>query len=126
MPADLSDSGKPGADATDTGFGIQAGEVSDAAQSDELSTLRAENEQLLAEISKSQSLEAQLKEQIEQQRGELCESAEKLNSLYAQVQGDKVKMQQLQDEYAAMQVALKEANERLSLLESDVLKSEEA
>jgi len=126
MPADLSDSGKPGADATDTGFGIQGGEVGDAAQSDELSTLRAENEQLLAEISKSQSLETQLKEQIEQQRGELCESAEKLNSLYAQVQGDKVKMQQLQDEYAAMQVALKEANERLSLLESDVLKSEEA
>ena len=42
-------------------------------------------------------------ELIEQQRGELCESAEKLSSLYAQVQGDKEIIQLLQEQYAALQ-----------------------
>ena len=84
-PADRSDSGTP------------------AAQDEELVSLRAENEKLLAEISENQSAESRLKEQIEQQRGELCESAEKLSSLYAQVQNDKEKRQLLQEQYAALQ-----------------------
>ncbi len=132
MPADTSYTGKPVADVTDTDFGSQAIVDTDAlqsgsaAQDEELVLLRAENEKLLAEISENQSVEARLKEQIEQQRGELCESAEKLSSLYAQVQSDKVKMQLLQDQYVALQDALKEANERLSMLESDVVISEEA
>ena len=69
----------------------------------ELASLRADNEKLLAEIKESQFAEARLTEQIEQQRGELCESAEKLSSLYAQVQSDTVEMQLLQDQYAALQ-----------------------
>jgi CRP-like cAMP-binding protein len=131
-PADTSVTGKPEADVTDTDTGSQATVDRDAvqggsaAQEEELVTLRAENEKLLAEISENQSAEARLKEQIEQQRGELCESAEKLGSLYAQVQSDKVKMQFLQDKYAALQDAFTEANERLYMLESDVVKTEEA
>jgi septal ring factor EnvC (AmiA/AmiB activator) len=82
-------------------------------------SLRAENEKLLAEIGEYQSMEARMKGQIEQQRDELCESADKLSELYAKVQSDKVKMQQLQD-------ALKEANQRLSLLEYDIAKLEDA
>ena len=74
-----------------------------AAHDKELASLRADNEKLLAEIKESQLAEARLTEQIEQQRGELCESAEKLNSLYAQVQSDTVEMQLLQDQYAALQ-----------------------
>jgi predicted nuclease with TOPRIM domain len=72
-------------------------------QGEELASLRSENEKLHAQISESQSAEAQLKEQIEQQRGELCESSEKLSSLYAQVKNDKEKIQLLQDQYAALQ-----------------------
>jgi CRP-like cAMP-binding protein len=132
MPADTSYTGKPVADVTDTDLSSQAIVDTDALQSgsgvqdEELVLLRAENEKLLAEISENQSVEARLKEQIEQQRGELCESADKLSLLYAQVQSDKVKMQLLQDQYVALQDALKEANERLSMLESDVVISEEA
>ena len=74
-----------------------------AAHDKELASLRADNEKLLAEIKESQFAEARLTEQIEQQRGELCESAEKLSSLYAQVQSDTVEMQLLQDQYAALQ-----------------------
>lgn len=74
-----------------------------AAHDKELASLRADNEKLLAEIKESQLAETRLTEQIEQQRGELCESAEKLNSLYAQVQSDTVEMQLLQDQYAALQ-----------------------
>ena len=74
-----------------------------AAHDKELASLRADNEKLLAEIKESQLAEARLTEQIEQQRGELCESAEKLNSLSAQVQSDTVEMQLLQDQYAALQ-----------------------
>ena len=74
-----------------------------AAHDKELASLRADNEKLLAEIKESQLAEARLTEQIEQQRGELCESAEKLNSLYAQVQSDTVEMQLLQEQYAALQ-----------------------
>jgi hypothetical protein len=74
-----------------------------AAHDKELASLRADNEKLLAEIKESQFAEARLTEQIEQQCGELCESAEKLSSLYAQVQSDTVEMQLLQDQYAALQ-----------------------
>jgi len=74
-----------------------------AAHDKELASLRTDNEKLLAEIKESQFTEACLTEQIEQQRGELCESAEKLSSLYAQVQSDTVEMQLLQDQYAALQ-----------------------
>ena len=129
-PADASDTGEPSEGVTDTDFDSQAIAESAgvpggfAAQDEELVSLRAENKKLLAEISENHSAESRLKEQIEQQRGELCESAEKLGSLYAQVQSDKVKMQFLQDQYAALRDALKEANERLSMLESDVVKSE--
>jgi len=69
----------------------------------ELALLREDNVKLLAELMESQSTEARLTEQIEQQRSELCESAEKLNSLYAQVQSDTVKMKLLQDQYAELQ-----------------------
>ena len=87
-------------------FGSTAATESDpmpagsAAHDKELASLRADNEKLLAEIKESQFAEARLTEQIEQQRGELCESAEKLSSLYAQVQSDTVEMQLLQDQYA--------------------------
>ena len=74
-----------------------------AAHDKELVSLRADNEKLLAEMKESQSAEARLTEQIEQQRGELCESAEKLSSLYAQVQSDTEEMQLLRDQYAALQ-----------------------
>jgi CRP-like cAMP-binding protein len=74
-----------------------------AAQDEELALLRVENEKLLVEISETQSAEARLKEQIEQQRGELCELAEKLSSLYSQVQSDAVVMLQQQDQFAALQ-----------------------
>jgi len=74
-----------------------------AAHDKELASLRADNEKLLAKIKESQLAEARLTEQIEQQRGELCESAEKLNSLYAQVQSDTVEMQLLRDQYTALQ-----------------------
>ena len=74
-----------------------------AAHDNELASLRADNEKLLAEIKESQFAESRLTEQIEQQRGELCESSEKLSSLYAQVQSDTVEMQLLQNQYAALQ-----------------------
>ena len=76
---------------------------STAATEKELASLRADNEKLLAEMKESQSAEARLTEQIEQQRGELCESAEKLGSLYAMVKSDAEEMQLLQDQYAALQ-----------------------
>ena len=129
-PTDTSDTGEPSDGVTDTDFDSQAIAESAgvpggfSAQDEELVSLRAENKKLLAEISENHSAESRLKEQIEQQRGELCESAEKLGSLYAQVQSDKVKMQLLQDQHAALRDALKEASERLSLLESDAVKSE--
>jgi len=79
------------------------GTAGSAAHDKELASLRADNEKLLAEIKESQFAEARLTEQIEQQRGELCESAEKLSSLYAQVQSDTEEMQLLRDQYAALQ-----------------------
>jgi hypothetical protein len=74
-----------------------------AAHDKELTSLRADNEKLLAEIKESKFAEARLTGQIEQQRGELCESAEKLSSLHAQVQSGTVDMKLLQEQYAALQ-----------------------
>ena len=53
-----------------------------ALHNEELAALHAENEKLLAEIKEYKSTEARLMEQIEQQRDELCELGEKLESLY--------------------------------------------
>jgi capsule polysaccharide export protein KpsE/RkpR len=96
----------------------------------ELEPLRADDEQLLAEIEEYQSesrmneqigqlrgelgesndrlieLYAQTKEDAEllkQLRGELCESGEKLCSLYAQMKSDAEEMQLLKGQYAALQ-----------------------
>jgi len=102
-----------------------------AAQEQELESLGADNAQLHAEIKENQSAEARMKEQIEQLRGELgesndklgelyiqtkedaellkqlrgelCESGEKLCSQYAQMKGDAEEMQLLQDQYTALQ-----------------------
>ena len=77
--------------------------VGSAAHDKELTSLHADNEKLLAEIKESKIAEARLTEQIEQQRGELCESAEKSSSLHAQVQSDTVEIKLLQEKYAALQ-----------------------
>jgi chromosome segregation ATPase len=74
-----------------------------AAHDEELASLRADNEKLQAEIKENRSAETRLTEQMEQLRGELCESSEKLSSLYAQVQSDTAEMQVLKDQYAALQ-----------------------
>ena len=50
-----------------------------------LDSLRAENEKLREEIKEYQSAEARMRAQIEQQRDELCELGEKLDSLYAEL-----------------------------------------
>jgi len=102
-----------------------------AASAQEPESLRAENEKLLAEVREYRSAEARLKEQIEQLRGELgesneklsilyaqtkrdaellvqlrgelCESGEKLCSLYARMKSDTEEKQLLQEQYAALQ-----------------------
>jgi CRP-like cAMP-binding protein len=74
-----------------------------AAHDEALASLRADNKKLLAEINESQSAAVSMTEQIEQLRGELCESSEKLSSLYAQVKNDAVEMQLLQEQNAALQ-----------------------
>jgi CRP-like cAMP-binding protein len=102
-----------------------------AASAQEPESLRAENEKLLAEVREYRSAEARLKEQIEQLRGELgesneklsilyaqtkrdaellvqlrgelCESGEKLCSLYTRMKSDTEEKQLLQDQYAALQ-----------------------
>jgi len=195
VPADTPVTGTPAADVTDTESGSQAAAESDtvpagsAAHDEELASLRADNEKLLAEINENQSAEARMTEQIEQLRGELgessnklsvlyaqtktdaelleqlrgelCESGEKLGSLYAQVKSGADDMQLLQDQYAALQEqhadvvdahkleleqldkqlsesqpqvettreeyrVLEKATERVSALESDAVKSDEA
>jgi rhodanese-related sulfurtransferase len=74
---------------------IQAADVSDnihriqsSEHTEELATLRSENERLLAEIEKYQSSEARMREQIQQQRDELCELGEKLESMHAKMSGN--------------------------------------
>jgi rhodanese-related sulfurtransferase len=81
----------------------EAVSVGSRAHSEELASLRAENEKLLAEIKGYQSAEARMTEQIEQLRGELCDSGEKLVSLYARVPSDAEEKQLLQDQYASLQ-----------------------
>jgi CRP-like cAMP-binding protein len=93
--------------------------------------LRADNEKLHAEIKENQSARARMEEQIEQLRGELgesndklcelytqtkedaellkqlrgelCETGEKLCSLYAQMKNDAEEVQLLRDQYSALQ-----------------------
>jgi len=100
-------------------------------QEQELESLPSDNVKLLAAIRENQSAEARMKEQIEQLRGELgesndklselyaqtkedaellkqlrgelCESGEKLCSQYAQMKSDAEEMQLLQDQYTALQ-----------------------
>jgi Skp family chaperone for outer membrane proteins len=114
VPVEMPVSSSSAADVLDTESGSQDAPEKTCAGSDalsggsaaydeELALLRAENAKLLAEIKESQSVEARMTEQIEQQRGELCESAEKLSSLYAQVQSDTLEMRLMQDQYAALQ-----------------------
>jgi CRP-like cAMP-binding protein/rhodanese-related sulfurtransferase len=114
VPVEVPVSSSSAADVLDTESGSQDAPEKTCAGSDalsggsaaydeELALLRAENAKLLAEIKESQSVEARMTEQIEQQRGELCESAEKLSSLYAQVQSDTLEMRLMQDQYAALQ-----------------------
>jgi len=126
VPADLPVTNKPADAVANTDSGSQS-----AAHAEELASLRADNERLLAEIKEKQSAEARMGEQIEllcgelgesndklselyaqaktdaelleQLRGELCESGEKLGSLYAQVRSDTEEMQLLQDRYAVLQ-----------------------
>jgi rhodanese-related sulfurtransferase len=102
-----------------------------AVHGQEIESLRADNEKLLAEIKENKSAEARMKEQIEQLRGELgessdiqselyartktdaelltqlrgelCESGEKLGLLYAHAKRDAEEMQLLQARYAALQ-----------------------
>ena len=69
-----------------------------AASAQEPESLRAENEKLLAEVREYRSAEARLKEQIEQLRGELGESNEKLSILYAQTKRDAELLVQLRGE----------------------------
>ncbi len=82
-PEDTPDTDKPEADVANTDSGSQS-----AVHNEELASLRAENEKLLAMIKEYQSAEARMRGQIEQQRDELCELGEKLDSLYAQVRSN--------------------------------------
>ena len=69
-----------------------------AVQEQQPESLCADNEKLLAEIKENQSVEARMKEQIEQLRGELGESNDKLNELYAQTKKDAELLKQLRGE----------------------------
>ena len=142
VPADAPVTDKPAADVANTdsvnqsatdniGAADEAVSGVPAAHNEELESLRTDKEKLVAEIKESQSAEVRMTEQIEQLRGELGESGdklsdlyaqtktdaeqleqlrgelgesgEKLGSLYAQVQSDADEMQLLQDQYAALQ-----------------------
>ena len=102
-----------------------------AAQDKELESLSAGKEILFAELRENESAKARMKEQIEQLRGELgesndklrelyaqtkedaelliqlrgelCESGEKLCSMYAQMKSDAEEMQLLKGQYTALQ-----------------------
>jgi len=89
-----------------------------AAHGQELESLRADNEKLLAEIKEKQSVESRLTEQMEQLRGELGESSDKLGELYAQTQTDAELLNQLRGE-------LCESGEKLGLLYDQVNKDAE-
>ena len=74
-----------------------------SAHNEELALLRADNEKLLAEIKEYRSAETRMMEQIEQLRGELCDSGENYGSLYAKEKSDAEELQLLQDQYAVLQ-----------------------
>jgi CRP-like cAMP-binding protein len=82
-PVDAPANDESATDMANTDSGSQS-EV----HNEELASLRAENEKLLAEIKKYQSTEARMRDQIEQQRDELCELGEKLDELYAQMKSN--------------------------------------
>ena len=134
MAADTENNGEPVAAIK---FGNQDAEENEMApgvytvQEQEPGSSGADDEQLLADIKEKQFAETRMKEQIEQLRGELgesndklielyaqtkedaellkqlrgelCESGEKLCSLYAQMKSDAEEMQLLKDQYAALQ-----------------------
>jgi CRP-like cAMP-binding protein len=110
-PADTPLSDKPATDRT-CAEGAAVSHIS-AAPNEELASLRADNEKLLAEIKENQSAEARMTEQIEQLRGELGESIDKLGELYAQTKTDAELFEQLRGE-------LCESGERMSLLYAQV------
>ncbi len=68
-----------------------------------VAALREQKESLEEEVRQYQSTEASLVEQLEQLRGELGESGEKLGTLYAQSKSDADDQQLLRDQYAALQ-----------------------
>jgi len=81
--------------------------------SGELDTLRSEKEVLQAEINDYQAAEGRMAEQVEQLRGELGESGDKLGSLYAQAKTDAEQFDQLRGE-------LGESGEKLAVLYAQV------
>ena len=62
--------------------------IQSAEHIEQLASLRAENERLLEEVKKYQTSEARMREQIQQQRDELCELGEKLESMHARKSGN--------------------------------------
>jgi len=81
--------------------------------SGELDTLRSEKQALQAEINEYQAAEGRMAEQVEQLRGELGESGDKLGSLYAQAKTDAEQFTQLRGE-------LGESGEKLAVLYAQV------
>jgi len=82
-PVDTPQTGQSAAEVTSIDSFAQS-----ALHNEELASLHAENEKLRAEIKEYQLSEARMREQIAQQRDELCELGEKLDSLYAQAKSD--------------------------------------
>ena len=84
-----------------------------AEDSGELDMLRSEKQALQAEINDYQAAEGRMAEQVEQLRGELGESGDKLGSLYAQAKTDAEQFKQLRGE-------LGESGEKLAILYAQV------
>jgi formylglycine-generating enzyme required for sulfatase activity/CRP-like cAMP-binding protein/chromosome segregation ATPase len=78
-----------------------------------LDKLQAERQALLDEIEGYRSSESRMAEQVEQLRGELGESGDKLGSLYSQASSDAEKFEQLRAE-------LGESGEKLAVLYAQV------
>ncbi len=95
---------------TDTGEScVDREDMSAAAHDQELASLHAENGVLQAEIQKYQSGEVRMAEQVEQLRGELGESGDKLGTLYAKEKAATEQFEQLRAE-------LGESGEKLGTL----------
>ena len=120
QPADAVDDTDSGSQSEADKSGAEGEAVSGgpAAQHEELASLRAENEKLLAGLKENQSVEARMTEQIEQLRGELGESSDKLNELYARTKTDAELLEQLRGE-------LCESGEKLGSLYAQVKSAEE-